>query len=231
MIPAHVPDHTRTAAGPARVTAPGEEPLDVLAARARAGRAVRDLGHALVGHHASAALVEEVAGTLEDLAGRLRTGADRSRPARSFYTWQPEPPDGEPMTSFGDRPVSGACSPWGVDLDVRREGQQAVGRVVLRSAHEGAPGRSHGGVVAAIFDDLMGFVLQIAQVAAFTGELTVRYLHPAPLHTPLVFRTWLEERVGRKLFVHGEAWDGETCLARAGATFVAVEVPPTPFAP
>jgi acyl-coenzyme A thioesterase PaaI-like protein len=192
---------------------------------------MRDLGHALVGHHASAALLEEIAGTLEDLAGRLRAGGDRSRPPTSFYAWQAEPRDGEPMTSFGDRPISGACSPWGVDLDIRRDGNRAVGEVTLRSAHEGAPGRSHGGVVAAIFDDLMGFVLQIEQVAAFTGELTVRYLHPAPLHVPLRFQAWLEERVGRKLFVHAEAWHDDQCLARAGATFIAAQVPSTLFAP
>ena len=44
------------------------------------------------------------------------------------------------------------------------------------AAHEGAPGRSHGGVVAGLFDDVFGFVLDVVQEPAFTGELTIRYV-------------------------------------------------------
>jgi len=201
---------------------PSSEDADVLAARARAGRALRDLGHALVGHHAPAGTVDEVAATLGSLAARLSAGERRGRePATFGYTWTEAPPDGEVMTSFADRPVSGAWSPWGVDMEVRREGHEAVGRLVLRAAHEGAPGRSHGGVVAAIFDDLMGFVLQIEQLTAFTGELMVRYQQPVPLFTPLVFRARLHE-----LLIDAECTDGEHLLARASAVFIASVAPP-----
>ena len=44
----------------------------------------------------------------------------------------------------------------GLDTEIHREGDDLIAYVTLRAAHEGAPGRSHGGVVAALFDDIFG---------------------------------------------------------------------------
>ena len=76
------------------------------------------------------------------------------------------------MTSYDERPISGRASPWGLDLDIHREGDEVVAALTLRSAHEGAPGRSHGGIVAALFDDVYGFVLTILAQPAFTDAAT-----------------------------------------------------------
>lgn len=174
--------------------------------RARAGRAVRDIGHALIGHHAEDALVDEVAVTLDALTARLTAGPVRSRQANSFQRgddWGAEPDQTE-FTGFDDRPVSGRSSPWGLDPLIRRVGDEIEATVTLRSAHEGAPGRSHGGVVSALFDDVYGFVLSITRTPGFTGELSIRYEGGTPLHVPLVCRVRLASREGRKLFMTGE---------------------------
>ena len=203
-----------------------EPPVDpTAAARNRAGRAIRDLGHAVVGHDASAEMIDEVAGTLDELTGRLAAGPARSRPDVTFPTWRTAPLDGELIVTFEDRPVSGAASPWGCDLVSRREGDEAVARFTLRAAHEGAPGRSHGGVVSAIFDDVMGFVIQIVEVPAFTGELSVRYEAGVPLGRELVMRARLDHHHGRKLHITADLWDGETRLATGKSTFVALPSP------
>ena len=195
-----------------------------LRARAHAGRAVRDLGHALVGHDNPDDVLEEVADRVDQMAVLLAGGANRARPGRDMQNRAEEapPPDGAVIESYPDRPISGAASPWGVDLAVTRDGDDVVGRCTLRAAHEGAPARSHGGVVAAIFDDLFGFVLAVHQVAAFTGELTIRYHAPAPLHTPLEFRAHLVGRERRKLFMEAVAASGEGSFAVARTTFVEV---------
>ncbi len=193
-----------------------------LRARAHAGRAVRDLGHALVGHDNPEGDLERVAQAVEQMAAQLVEGSLRARPGRDMQNRGTEPPpdDGSVFVSYPDRPISGAASPWGVDLEVQRDGDGVVGRCTLRAAHEGAPGRSHGGVIAAVFDDLFGFVLAVHQVAAFTGELTVRYLAPAPLHTPLVFRARLVGRERRKLLMEADASADAGAFATAHATFV-----------
>ena len=82
------------------------------------------------------------------------------------------------MVSYDERPFSGRSSPWGVDLEVHRHGDEIEAILTLRAAHEGAPDRSHGGIVAGLFDDVFGFVLDVVQEAAFTGELTIRYEAP-----------------------------------------------------
>ena len=72
-----------------------------------------------------------------------------------------------------------------VDIDVRFEAEEVIAIVVLRDAFEGAPGRAHGGIVAAAFDDVTGFVIGLLHEPAFTGELTVRYVKPVPVNTAL----------------------------------------------
>ena len=121
-----------------------------IAARRAAGRAVRDLGHALVGHHASTDLLNDVARTLDDLTERIDEGTRRQRDPLSFRD-QPgeETDDGVALASYDDRPFSGLASPWGIDVDVHQRGADVEGLVTLRAAHEGAPGRCHGGIVAA----------------------------------------------------------------------------------
>jgi acyl-coenzyme A thioesterase PaaI-like protein len=206
-------------------TAPAAEPSPrELAARAHAGAAVRDIGHALVGHDNTPEMLEMVAHTVEAMAVELAQGPVRSRPGRDMQnrTSEPVPLDGATFTSYPDRPVSGAASPWGVDLVVRREGDDVIGTCTLRAAHEGAPERSHGGVTAAIFDDVFGFVLTVHQVAAFTGELTVRYLGPAPLHVPLEFRARMVGQERRKLFMEATASGPAGPFARATAIFITI---------
>lgn len=197
-------------------------------ARAEAGRAVRDIGHALVGRDATAELIERVAAELDRLVGELEECAPRSRATTPFdrSRWEAPPAaDGAPMTSYDDRPISGRSSPWGLDLAIRREGNEAVARLTLRAAHEGAPNRSHGGIVAALFDDVYGFVLDLEQQAGFTGELGIRYRAGTPIGVPLECRVRLDERRGRKLFMSGDLIDTSTgtVVATSTATFIAIE--------
>ena len=209
-----------------------DHPDQVGEARAEAGRAIRDIGHALVGHHAAIGVLEEVTHSLDGLTARLDDGAPRSRSeVRRDGQFDGPEPDGSVMTSYDERPVSGRASPWGLDIEVRREGDEAVASLTLRAAHEGAPGRSHGGIVAALFDDVFGFVLQLHAQSAFTGELWMRYEAGVPIGEPLQCRTRLDRRDGRKLHMTGELTLEATgqVLARSTATFIAID--PSQFDP
>jgi hypothetical protein len=209
-----------------------DHPDRVAEARSDAGRAIRDIGHALVGHHAQVELLDEITATLDDLTVRLGTGAHRSRSeVRRDGQFGEPPPDGSVMTTYDERPVSGRSSPWGLDIEVRRDGDEAVATTTLRAAHEGAPSRSHGGIVAALFDDVYGFVLQIQSCMAFTGELWIRYEAGVPIGEPLACRVRLDRIVGRKLFMTGELTVVETgdVLVRSTATFISIDL--TTFSP
>lgn len=203
-----------------------EQVVEHLDRRARAGRAIRDIGHAVIGHQVSDDQLDELADQLEALTAHLTAGPPRSREPDTFQRgddWGAEPGQIE-LTGFDDRPVSGRSSPWGLEPVIRRDGDEIVAEITLHSAHEGAPGRSHGGVVAALFDDIYGFVLSLTRTPAFTGELTIRYEAGTPLHVPLTCRVRLAERHGRKLFMTGELTtpEGQVCV-RSRSTFIAID--------
>jgi acyl-coenzyme A thioesterase PaaI-like protein len=205
-----------------------DQPSDAASeARARVGAALRRLGHTVVGHQADAADLDELATLLEEHIERLSTGGQRERSRHTFQrgsTWSP-PTDGEEfVTNHDERPVSGRSSPYSLEPVIRRVGDEVVANVTFHAAHEGAPARSHGGIVAALFDDLFGFVLTIHQTPGFTGELRVRYEAGTPLHVPLECRMRLDDRAGRKLSMSGEltAPDGTVC-ARAWAVFITID--------
>jgi acyl-coenzyme A thioesterase PaaI-like protein len=198
----------------------------VLEARARAGRAIRELGHAFIGRNASVEQIDHLSDVIEGITDELWPQQHRTRGEHPFGERQKEElPQGRFENRFDDRPVSGRSSPWGLDLDLHRHGDEIEALVTLRSAHEGAPNRSHGGVVSALFDDVFGYVLGVINQPAFTGDLYVSYHAPTPLFRELACRVRLDRREGRKLLLTGELTDleSDTLVASARATFVAVD--------
>jgi acyl-coenzyme A thioesterase PaaI-like protein len=203
-------------------------PDDLTRARVRAGQAVRDLSHALIGHHADPQRLDELASVIESQTELMRTGTVRVRASeRMGGDWGPAPVHGEEMFSYDERPISGQASPYGLDVRVFRDGDEAVGHVTLGAAHEGAPGRSHGGLVSALFDDVFGFLLSITMQPAFTGTLTVRYEHGVPIGQPIQCRVRVDRIEGRKMFMSGELTGLDdsgtpTTFSRSTAIFITI---------
>jgi uncharacterized protein (TIGR00369 family) len=94
----------------------------------------------------------------------------------------------------------------------------------LPRRYTGPPGHCHGGIIATILDDAMGKVNKLRNVIAVTKEMSVEYLKPVPLETPLRVE-------GREVAVHGrqhvnmaeifnEAGD---ILARSKGIFIAID--------
>ncbi|MGD9702871.1 MAG: PaaI family thioesterase [Ilumatobacteraceae bacterium] len=207
-----------------------EERFGVTPARIQAAGLLRRLGHAFVGHDAPdelfVALCEAIGPFVEQLEGepvRNRSLISLSGMAGSSLFGEP-PGDGERLSHFPDCVVSGAANPMGTAIAVRREADDAVAEVVLGAAFEGAPGRAHGGVVAAIFDDVMGYQLSILKLPAFTGRIEITYRAPTPIEVPLVFRARVDAREERKLHMSASAHadDGRVLIAEATATFIVI---------
>jgi acyl-coenzyme A thioesterase PaaI-like protein len=194
--------------------------------RARAAAALRRLGHAVIAHDAGPELLERVADAADRVSDELEEAPPRTRDLlelkRRMFDLQV--PDGARVVHFDECFVSGPYNPMGIAIEVRREGEEAVAAVQLGPAFEGAPDRSHGGIVAAVFDDVLGYLLTLRQEPGFTGELTVRYLAPTPIRQTLEFRAWVVERDGRKLRTEAVATAGGEVVARAHATFVLIPV-------
>jgi len=193
--------------------------------RFAAAEAMRDLNHAFTAHDADDALLDAVS----DTAARLTHALART-PRRDRMALMRQRAEGSLMGGLGfeDRAVAGRANPTSVDIDVRYEDHEVVAGVVLRRAFEGAPGRAHGGMVAAAFDDVTGFVIGQLQEPAFTGELTVRYLAPVPVEQRLEMRARLDGRERRKLFISADARVDNVVIATCRAIYITVD--PTQFA-
>jgi len=194
-------------------------------ARTAAAAALRDLNHSFASGDPEDDVLASIEDTAKALVGRL-DGA----PRRDRLALMRNRPDGSVLggRGFEDRAVAGLSNPTSIDLEVRYDNDEVVARVVLRRAFEGAPGRAHGGIVAAAFDDVTGFVIGMLQEPAFTGELTVRYLAPVPVDEPLEMRARLDGRERRKLFISGEARAGDSIVATCHAIYITVD--PSMFA-
>jgi acyl-coenzyme A thioesterase PaaI-like protein len=188
--------------------------------RLAAAAALRTLNHAFARHDPDRHLLGDIVATATMLEQRISDA-----PVRDRLALMRKRPAGAIMGGLGfeDRAVGGTSNPTSVDLQVRYVGDEVVADLILRPAFEGAPGRAHGGIVAAAFDDVTGFVIGKLQEPAFTGELTVRYVAPVPVDEPLVMRARLDGRERRKLFISGEARAGETVVATCRAIYITVD--------
>jgi acyl-coenzyme A thioesterase PaaI-like protein len=182
---------------------------------------LRALNHAFVAHDPADDTLASIAKGADELT-RLASEA----PARDRLALMRASPEGSILggSGFEDRAVGGWSNPTGVELEVRFDDGEVIADLVLRRAFEGAPGRAHGGIVAAAFDDVTGFVIGRLQEPAFTGELTVRYLAAVPVDQPLEIRARLDGRERRKLFISAELRTGDVVVASCRAIYITVDL-------
>lgn len=208
---------------------PDRVETDTVDGRFGAAAALRDLNHAFVAHDRDDDGLRELAATAASQAAAMRAGNQRNRlalmqAARAAATDRSALfVASGPGSGFEDRAVGGRANPTSVDLNVDYEGDEIVATVVLHRAFEGAPGRAHGGIVSAVFDDVTGFVIGRVGEPAFTGELTVRFVAPVPVEELLTIRARLDGRERRKLFISAEATAGDKVVATCKAIYITVD--------
>ena len=163
--------------------------------RRDAASALNRLSHALVAHRASIDTLELIATEAERLAIVIEKEAVRERQVELLSNARvkkaitdggnPAGPEGAFLDMFDDSPVSGSANPLSVGLKLAAHADHVVGQVTLQPGWQGAPGRAHGGIVAAVVDEVLGAMLPVLEVVAFTGELSLRYEAPCPMGVPL----------------------------------------------
>ena len=172
-----------------------------------------------------AASIEAHAAVFDDIAPQPKTErfGRRNRVHEFMATgrWPEPPPDGSEMDFDIASAVGGAFNPFSMGTTYYRNGDESVAKVTVPRSFEGPPGRVHGGFLCAIFDEVMGTVFRATGTAsAFTGELTVRFVGPAPIGTELEFRAREVRTEGRKRFLEAEGTGPEGQFATAHAVFI-----------
>jgi acyl-coenzyme A thioesterase PaaI-like protein len=143
--------------------------------------------------------------------GRLRTGYGRV--------------PGQPTErAFLDTsPGIGLANPVSPPLRLWVEGEAVMGEAIFGEPFEGPPGHVHGGILAAVVDDVLGAVQSATGHPGMTARLAMHYHRPCKLHTSISFRGELVKVEGRKIFTHATISMGETLCAEADGLFISVD--------
>lgn len=92
---------------------------------------------------------------------------------------------------------------------------------VFRRYHLGGNMAAHGGVLPLLFDDLFGMVTHMSgESISRTGYLKVDYRAVTPLETTLWAEATVDRAEGRKTFVSGRLYQGQTLLAESDALMI-----------
>jgi acyl-coenzyme A thioesterase PaaI-like protein len=162
-----------------------------------------------------------------ELVGRARELLDG--PARKRWYEVDEPADVGAITrSYAAlSPFRGSDNPLAPPLRIERvddgDGPLVEGRVRLGRAYEGPPHGVHGGVLAGLFDDILGAAQRLSGSRGVTGRLTIRYRSLTPVGTDLVLRAGAGEPHGKRVVCTATCHAGDTLTAEAEALFVAVD--------
>jgi uncharacterized protein (TIGR00369 family) len=106
-------------------------------------------------------------------------------------------------------------------LDFRIEDKRAVAEYRPRAEHQGYPGLVHGGLIATMLDEAMGWAMYSLGVWAVTGKMEIRYRQPLPLDGRATVSGEVVRNRGRWLEVRGEVRSAEGRLvAESEALFM-----------
>jgi hypothetical protein len=201
----------------------GDQPQNLAAA------AIRRITSVFVGQPVDEEVIAAAASDLAAVAARVEAAAAHSKRRRN----EPGPngfPGVHPQDYFWTSPMVGHANPIAPPVEVwavtGEGGQREVrGRVTFGYPYEGPPTCVHGGVIAELFDEMLGLSNILAGVGAMTGTLTIRYRRPTPLLAPLDLAARHTGQEGRKMFAWGGIYyDGELTAEAEG---IFIMVPPS----
>jgi acyl-coenzyme A thioesterase PaaI-like protein len=203
------------------LTAASDLPLNQVAA------ALRRIGAVTIGQpledddvRAAAAQLAAVADQLEAVAADSKL--ERRTPPQAGF------PGVHPQDHFPTSPMIGYANPISPPVEVwavlGEDGQREIrGRVTFDYPFEGPPTCVHGGVIAELFDELLGLSNILAGKGAMTGTLTIRYRRPTPLLAPLELAARHTGQDGRKVYAWGGLYHEGELTAEAEGVFILVD--------
>jgi hypothetical protein len=209
-----LPESATAEHGPSRAAA--DSPRNRLAA------AVRRVSELVVGRP----LADDDLSAAAETVGRVATDLARVAGPGKAPRGQPDH-TGHPQDFFPTSPIIGYANPVAPPVDIwavrGEDGRPELrGRAFFGYPYEGPPTCVHGGVIAQLFDELLGSVTILSGRPGMTGTLTVKYRRPTPLLSPLdlVARQTSVER--RKIFAWGGIYHDGVLTAEAEGIFIEV---------
>lgn len=146
--------------------------------------------------------------------------ADRIEAAATPYPPAEYPSWGVPE-HIASNPAVGIRNPISPPLEAELHPDGSVSAdIILGIEYQGPPGCVHGGIIALLFDEMLGLANAAGKTVGMTADLRLTYKAPTPLDTPLRFTARQDRTEGRKIFSSATLHAGETLTASAEGLFV-----------
>lgn len=123
----------------------------------------------------------------------LREGDDHSRDSDFPEEYFPYSPIIGPLNPI--------ASPVRFKFDV--ENREMTASHSFDAPYNGPPTAVHGGIIALVYDELLGALGAMSDIGGFTGTLKVIYRSLTPLATPIHMHAWIDREEGVKVFIKG----------------------------
>jgi len=140
----------------------------------------------------------------------------------AFAGLEEQLPTGSSDSRFHQCFGCGPGHPTGLRVRCFKTPEGVISPIIVPGQYNGPPGAAHGGIIAAYLDEVLAAAVHRATArSAVTGELTVRYLKPVPVETPIIGRGSLVADHGRYVDVEGrlEELGSGSVLATGRARF------------
>lgn len=189
-------------------------------ARRELAAALRALNSAALTADASSEGLRSLAARVNEEAARLAAGSQlvgHQALAERIDAQQGRYPD----LAFEISPALGQSNAIAPPMHMWEAAGRIHGRVTADWGYEGPFGHLHGGIIALLFDQLLGIGQRITGTGGPTGTLSVRYHHPTPLNQPLDLVADVLRVEGRKKFMVGELWAKDVRTATCEGVFIA----------
>ncbi len=111
--------------------------------------------------------------------------------------------------------VCGFDNPLSLGLDFwQLENGELAAYAVCREEHQSYPGRTHGGIISALLDEVIGRAVCIAEPECWgvTVELNVKFKRPVPLNERLLIVGRITRNRSRMFEGSGEIYDADGLL-------------------
>ena len=118
----------------------------------------------------------------------------------------------------------GRNNPIGLKLKFRREGDKVTALFTSQEQHQGWQGVVHGGIIAAVIDEAMGYATHFAGMNCLTARMEIKLKSPAPVGETFTVSSFIEKSSRKLVTVKADMSlpDG-TLVAEGKATFFIIE--------
>jgi uncharacterized protein (TIGR00369 family) len=124
--------------------------------------------------------------------------------------------------------ICGPRNPIGLKVKPVRDAQAGTASlaVTIPPEFQGWEGLAHGGIVAALLDEVAAYAGMAVSTQIVTAELNVRYLKPVPTGVSVAVNAKIREIVRRSVWVDAALEHDGVVLARAEARMMILKTPP-----